>query len=63
MELSDWKAIFLAGLMGRYHPKKLFGVGVSAPRSSALLLHLLDKLGMESEVVSVLPFPHSRYQG
>lgn len=53
MELSDSNAMFLAGLLRRYRPKTLLEVGVSAGGSSALLLHILDKLGIESEVVSV----------
>lgn len=52
-ELSGCNAMFLAGLVRRYRPKTLLEVGVSAGGSSALLLHVLDKLGMESEVVSV----------
>lgn len=52
-ELSGENAMFLAGLVRRYRPKTLLEVGVSAGGSSALLLHVLDKLGMESEVVSV----------
>ena len=53
MELAGCNAAFLAGLIKRYCPKTLLEVGVSAGGSSALLLHVLDKLGMDSEVVSV----------
>lgn len=53
IELSAENCMFLAGLIKRYRPKTLLEVGVSAGGSSALLLHILDKLGMESEVVSV----------
>ncbi|MBD5558517.1 MAG: class I SAM-dependent methyltransferase [Desulfovibrio sp.] len=53
MELSGENAMFLGGLLRRYRPKTLLEVGVSAGGSSALLLHVLDRLDMESEVVSV----------
>ncbi|MDE6735214.1 MAG: class I SAM-dependent methyltransferase [Desulfovibrio sp.] len=53
IELSAENCMFLAGLIRRYRPKTLLEVGVSAGGSSALLLHALDKLGLESELVSV----------
>lgn len=53
IELAGCNAMFLAGLIRRYRPKTLLEVGVSAGGSSALLLHVLDRLGMDSEVVSV----------
>lgn len=53
IELSAENCQFLAGLIKRYRPSTLLEVGVSAGGSSALLLHALDKLGLESELVSV----------
>ncbi|WP_165079356.1 MULTISPECIES: class I SAM-dependent methyltransferase [unclassified Desulfovibrio] len=53
IELSAENCMFLAGLIKRFRPKTLLEVGVSAGGSSALLLHILEKLGLESEVVSV----------
>lgn len=53
MQISGENAKFLAGLIKRYRPKTLLEVGVSAGGSTALLLHILEKLRLESEVVSV----------
>ena len=53
IELFDENCMFLAGLLKRYRPKTLLEVGVSAGGSSALMLHVLDQLGLESELVSV----------
>ncbi|MBD5647882.1 MAG: class I SAM-dependent methyltransferase [Desulfovibrio sp.] len=53
IELSAKNCTFLAGLIRRYHPKTLLEVGVSAGGSSALFLHILDKLHLDSELVSV----------
>lgn len=52
-ELSAENCSFLAGLIRRYRPATLLEVGVSAGGSSALILHILDKLGLGSELVSV----------
>lgn len=53
IELFDENCMFLAGLIKRYRPRTLLEVGVSAGGASALMLHVLDKLGLESELVSV----------
>lgn len=53
IECFDENCMFLAGLLKTYRPKTLLEVGVSAGGSSALMLHVLDKLGLESELVSV----------
>lgn len=53
IQLFDENCMFLAGLLKRYRPKTLLEVGVFAGGSSALMLHMLDKLGLESELVSV----------
>ena len=53
IELCTENCMFLAGLIKRYRQKTLLEVGVSAGGSSALLLHTLDKLGLDSELVSV----------
>lgn len=53
MDQSHGNAMFLGGLIRRYRPKTLLEVGVAAGGSSALLLHILDKSGLASELVSV----------
>ena len=45
--------MYLAGIIRLYRPKTLLEIGVSAGGSSALLLYILDKLGIAAELVSV----------
>lgn len=53
IEMSNEQQSFLYALLKRFRPANLLECGVSAGGSSILLLHALEKLELESQLVSV----------
>jgi predicted O-methyltransferase YrrM len=52
-ELSDLELSFICGIIRQYKPKHIVEVGVSGGGTTSVILNCIDKLEMDSKVVSV----------